>query len=81
MAINLPHWLVEVMGVLGFNWPEIDEDQLKDAAHMLRSYAHECQDSHDATHRVVMGDLPQVYAAQSYTALVQVWSEQSSGHM
>lgn len=32
MAINLPHWLVDIMGVLGFNWPEIDEDQLREAA-------------------------------------------------
>ncbi|MCQ4079462.1 hypothetical protein NGB36_02310 [Streptomyces sp. RB6PN25] len=81
MAINLPHWLVEIVGVLGFNWPEIDEDQLREAAKHLRSYADECERSHDKTHGVITGDLPQVYKAQSYTALAQVWSEQSSGHM
>ena len=69
MAINLPHHLAEVINILGFNWPEIDEDQLKDAATQLRSYAQDCQSSHDTTHRIVTGDLPQVYAAQSYTAL------------
>jgi hypothetical protein len=81
VAINLPHWLAEIMGVLGFNWPEIDEDQLREAGKHLRSYADECEKSHDRTHSVVTGDLQQAYAAQSYTALVQVWSEQSSGHM
>ena len=81
MAINLPHWLVEVVGVLGFNWPEIDEDQLREAAKHLRNYAHDCEQSHDKAHGVITGDLRQVYAAQSYTALAQAWSEQSSGHM
>ena len=81
MAINLPHHLAEVINLLGFNWPEIDEDQLKDAARELKSYAHQCRSSHDVTHRVVTGDLPQVYAAQSYTALAQMWASQTSGHM
>jgi hypothetical protein len=81
MAINLPHHLAEIINILGFNWPEIDEDQLKDAARELKSYAHQCQTSHDITHRVVTGDLQQVYAAQSYTALAQLWANQTQGHM
>ncbi len=81
MAINLPHWLVEIMGVLGFSWPEIDEDQLREAGKHLRIYAEACEKSHDKTHGIVTSDLQQVYAAQSYTALVQVWGQQSSGHM
>ena len=81
MAINLPHHLAEVINILGFAWPEIDEDQLRDAARELKSYAHECQASHDVTHRVVTGDLPQVYAAQSYTALAELWGGQTQGHM
>jgi hypothetical protein len=81
MAINLPHWLAEIMGVLGFNWPEIDEDQLREAGKHLRTYADQCQQSHDTAHGVITGQLQQAYQAQSYTALAQVWSEQSSGHM
>src|SRR2546421_10627670 len=81
MSINLPHWLAEVVNLLGFNWPEIDEDQLRDAARGLRQYADKCQQSHDVTHGVVNGGLQQAYAAQSYTALAQVWAQQSQGHM
>jgi hypothetical protein len=81
VSINLPHWLAEVVNLLGFNWPEIDEDQLRDAAKGLRQYADKCQQSHDITHGVVNGDLQQAYAAQSYTALAQVWAQQSQGHM
>jgi len=81
VAINLPHWLVEIMGILGFNWPEIDEDQLREAAKHLRSYAEECEQSHGRTHGIVNGELQRAYTAQSYTALAQVWADQSSGHM
>ncbi len=81
MAINLPHHLAEVVNLLGFNWPEIDEDQLKDAAREVRRYAHECQTSHDVTHKMVTGDLPQVYQAQSYSALAEMWAGQTQGHM
>lgn len=81
MSINLPHWLAEVVNILGFNWPEIDEDQLREAAKHLRSYAHECQTSHDTTHKIVTGDLQQVYAARSYTALAELWGSQTQGHM
>ncbi len=81
MSINLPHWLAEVINVLGFNWPEIDEDQLREAARHLRTYAEDSERSHDRTHGIVHGDLQQVYAAQSYTALAQAWGEQSSTHM
>lgn len=81
MSINLPHWLAEVVNILGFNWPEIDEDQLREAAKHLRTYAHGCQQSHDTTHKVVTGDLKEAYAAQSYTALAELWGQQSKGHM
>jgi hypothetical protein len=81
MSINLPHWLADVVNILGFNWPEIDEDQLREAAKGLRSYAHESQASHDTTHKIVTSDLQQVYSAQSYTALAEVWGSETSGHM
>ena len=81
MSINLPHWLAEVVNLLGFGWPEIDEDQLHDAARELGPYAQQCEDSHNTTHRVVTSDLPQVYAAQSYTALAEMWAGQTAGHM
>jgi hypothetical protein len=81
VAINLPHWLAEVVNILGFNWPEIDEDQLRDAAKGLRRYAASCQDAHDVTHGVVTGGLQEAYAAQSYTALAEVWGSQTQGHM
>ncbi|MCM2421331.1 MULTISPECIES: WXG100-like domain-containing protein [unclassified Streptomyces] len=81
MSINLPHWLAEVVNILGFNWPEIDEDELRAAAKGLRSYAAECKASHGKTHAIVTGDLQAAYAAQSYTALADLWGNQTQAHM
>jgi hypothetical protein len=81
LAINLPHWLAEVINVLGFDWPEIDEDQLREAAGHLRKYAHAAERSHDHSHKIVTGALQEVYASQSYTALAEAWASQSSKHM
>ncbi|UED87377.1 hypothetical protein [Streptomyces profundus] len=81
MSINLPGWLAEVVDWLGFNWPDIDEDELREAADGLRAYAQECEDSLDATSGVVGNDLEQVYQAQSYGALAELWGQQSSSHM
>lgn len=81
MAINLPHWLVEIVDFLGFNWPEIDEDQIREAAGRLRKYADNCEQSHNATHAIVTRDLPAVYQAQSFSALSDSWTNETRGHM
>ncbi|WP_052851121.1 hypothetical protein [Streptomyces avicenniae] len=81
MSINLPGWLAEVVDWLGFNWPDIDEDELREAADHLRAYARECQDAQDVTHGVVTHELAEVYRAGSYLALADLWGRQSSGHM
>ncbi|KAB8162161.1 hypothetical protein FH609_024795 [Streptomyces sp. 3MP-14] len=81
MSITLPGWLAEVVDWLGFNWPDIDEDELREAADGLRAYAQDCQDSMDTTTGVVGNDLERVYQAQSYGALAESWGQQSSQHM
>ena len=80
MSINLPHWLAEVVNVLGFNWPEIDEDQIREAGHALRRYADGAAESSGLTSTRI-ADLSRDYQGQSYQALVQVWSHQSHSHM
>lgn len=80
MSINLPHWLVEIVDVLGFLWPEIDEDQLGEAGRHLREYAeHSSQAS--AAHGRQIADLGEHYDGQSYAALAQAWSNQGHGNI
>ena len=80
MSINLPHWFAEVIGILGFQWPEIDEDQLVDAARYLREYA-DHSSAAMAAHGRQIADLGQLYDGQSYASLAAAWSNQSHGNM
>lgn len=81
MAMNLPHWLVEVVDFLGFNWPEIDEDQMHDAAAHLRDWANQTSDLNKGIHQRVTVDVAAVYQSQSYFALVEAWGQGSKKHM
>jgi hypothetical protein len=81
MAINLPHWLVEVVDFLGFNWPEIDEDQMREAADHLRDWANHTEELNRTTHQRINVDLADVYQSQSYLALVEAWGNGSKAHM
>ncbi|MFE0460223.1 hypothetical protein ACFW1A_13350 [Kitasatospora sp. NPDC058965] len=79
MSIELPDDLVWVMGVIGLNWPEIDEDELREWADHIRTYAKGVQEAHDDTHGVVK-NLGAVYQGASYEAMVARWALASDGH-
>lgn len=80
MSISLPHWFVEVVDLLGFLWPEIDEDQLVEAGRHLREYA-EHSSGAMAAHGRQIADLGQRYEGQSYASLAGAWSSQSHANM
>ena len=81
MSINLPHHLVMALGILGFQWPEIDEDQLRDAATYLRQYSRDAREGIETTHRTVMQDLGNDYSSGAYQTLALAWATQTRGHM
>ncbi len=80
MAIELPGELTWVMGLLGLNWPQVNEDQVREFAGHVRDFATNI----DSTRRDV-GDtverMGEHYQAASYDLLVQRWAQMSSGHM
>jgi uncharacterized protein YukE len=80
VSINLPHWFAEVVDLLGFMWPEIDEDQLVEAGRHLREYADHSSGA-VAAHGRQIADLGQHYDGQSYAALAAAWSNQSHANM
>lgn len=77
----LPHELSVVLNFLGFPWPEIDEDQIREAADHLRGYARDVSSSVGDMNRRLTVDLAEGYTAASYRALAETWASQSRGHM
>ena len=80
MSINLPHGLVEIGDILGFSWPEIDEDQLFEAGVHLRAYA-EHASAASAAHGLQIADLGGHYEGHSYSALAGARSDRSKGNL
>jgi uncharacterized protein YukE len=80
LSITLPHELVVVGDILGFSWPEIDEDQMREAGVHLRAYADHASQA-AAAHGQQITDLGEHYEGRSYSALAGAWSNQSKGNM
>ncbi|GAA5006065.1 hypothetical protein [Kitasatospora paranensis] len=80
MSIELPDELVWVMNLLGLNWPDVDEDEMREWASHVREFAAGLQEAHDDTHGVLQG-LGDAYQGASYEALVERWGRASSEHM
>jgi uncharacterized protein YukE len=80
VSIELPDELVWVMNLLGLNWPDVDEDEMREWASHVREFATGLQDAHDDTHGVLQG-LAEVYQGASYEALVERWGRASKEHM
>jgi hypothetical protein len=81
VSIKLPHYLVLALDILGFEWPDIDEDQVREAATHLRAYARDARESIAVTHRTLTVDIAEVYSSGAYETLVRSWATQTRGHM
>jgi hypothetical protein len=80
VSIELPNELVWVMNMLGLDWPQIDEDTLRQYATELRTFASSMTDTHgqaDAHINALSADA----AGPSYEALVERWAQASSSHV
>jgi hypothetical protein len=81
VSINLPGYLVRALDLLGFEWPDINEDQLREAATHLRAYSRDARESIEVTHRTLMVDIAEVYSSGAYETLARSWATQTRGHM
>lgn len=80
MAIELPDELVWVMNLIGVNWPQVNEDKVREFAGHVRQFASNI----DSTHQAATGTVRQMaehYQAASYEQLVERWAAMSSDHM
>ena len=81
VSINLPGYLVRALDLLGFEWPDINEDQLREAATHLRAYTRDARESIDVTHHAITVDIAEAYSSGAYETLARSWATQTRGHM
>lgn len=80
LAIELPDAVVQLLSVIGINFPEVNEDHVRELGSHVSDFAQSVGQTHqDATDTITQ--MGQAYQGASYEALVQRWSEMSSQHM
>ncbi|MFC8451785.1 hypothetical protein [Kitasatospora sp. NPDC057223] len=80
MSIDLPSEVVWIMDLMGLNWPDIDEDELREWAVHVKEFGKGMAESHDDTDVLLKG-LGGAYEGAGYEALLERWGQASDGHM
>ena len=80
VAIELPGPVVDFLSVIGINWPNVDEDKVREFAGHVRDFASSLDSTHQAATTTIQ-NMQEHYQGGSYDQLVAAWSQMSSSHM
>jgi uncharacterized protein YukE len=80
MAIELPGEVVSFLQFIGVNWPQVNEDKVREFASHVREFAKNIEDTHQQASDTVKA-MNEHYQGNSYELLVSKWAHLSQGHM
>lgn len=80
MAIELPGPVADFLQFIGIDWPNINEDAVREFGQQVKDFANNISTTHSAATDTVT-QLGQSYQGPSYDALFSKWAQMSSGHM
>lgn len=81
MGMMLPNELVWVMEKLGFDWPDIDEDEVRKGATLVRNFGTDLESVIQAVDRKMNGDLGAALRGQTGPATVSAWNTNRSQNL
>ena len=81
MGMMLPNELVWVMEKLGFEWPDIDEDEVRKGAVLVRNLGTDLETVIQAVDRKMNGDLSVALRGQTGPATVSAWNTNRSQNL
>jgi hypothetical protein len=81
MGMMLPNELIWVMEKLGFDWPDIDEDEVRRGAQIIGTFRDELEGRLMAVDRKVNGDLASAMRGQAGPAFVAAWNSNRSQNL
>jgi hypothetical protein len=81
VGMMLPNELVWVMEKLGFEWPDIDEDELRRGSGMVRVFTNDLETKIQVMDRKVNGDLAAAMRGQAGPAYVGAWNANRSQNL
>ncbi len=81
MGMMLPNELVWVMEKLGFEWPDIDEDEVRKGAVLVRNFGSDLETVIQAVDRKMNGDMAVALRGQTGPATVSAWNTNRSQNL
>lgn len=81
MALMLPDELVWVLQKLGFEWPDIDEDELRRGAQMVRTFGTDMESIIQSVDTKMNGDVSAAITGKTGPAYVNAWNINRSQNM
>ena len=81
MGMMLPNELVWIMEKLGFEWPDIDEDEVTKGADLLRGFGNDLETVIQAVDRQVNNELVTAIKGQTGPATMSAWNTNRSQNL
>ena len=81
MGMMLPNELIWVLEKLGFEWPDIDEDEVRRGAGIISTFHSELEGRIQAIDSKVNGDLASAMRGQAGPAFVSAWNTNRSQNL
>ncbi len=78
MGMMLPNELIWVMDKLGLEWPDVDEDEVRKAAVLVRGYRDDMETLVQTADRRINGEIAAAMRGQAGTAHVTAWNRNRS---
>lgn len=80
MSIELPGEVVWFLSLIGVNWPNVNEDGVREFAGHVRAFANNIDGTHHAASSTIR-QMGSAYSGSSYEQLVATWARMSNDHM
>lgn len=81
MGMMLPNELVWVMEKLGFEWPDIDEDEVRKGGVLVRNLGTDLESAIQAVDRKMNGDISSAMRGQTGPATLGAWNANRSQNL
>lgn len=81
MGITIPSELDYVLDLLGYEWPNIDEDAVRELATLMRLARDDMEETLDALDRRINTDLAEAFKCKSAASYIQAFTENRTQNM
>lgn len=81
MGMMLPNELVWILDKLGFEWPDVDEDEVRRAAKLVSQFGSDLEECIQAVDRKVNSDLAAAMRGRTGPAYTSAWNTNRSSNL